>query len=328
MLKKFLIIWTVLLGFLPEIVAQETPMFSQYMMNGFLYNPAIAGSDGYTSFNLTSRLQWAGIKDAPRTNSISFQTRLLRRNYMIRRNSVKQKNKVTATRSGRVGIGGAILTDRTGAFNRTGVQFTYGYHIFLNNSQLSFGLTGNIYQFKYDFTRDQFADPDLVAGLVTQLNKSFYVPDANFGVFYLRSRTYAGISVENMLQSSIRVGNTILKETRLLRTYYLTGAYHIKINYDFDLEPSLIARINEKIAFQADATCKVFYKENYWLGLSLRTNKEIISFLGVHYDRFYFGYAFDYGLNMLTSYTYGSHEVMLALKFGDNARRYRWLIRY
>jgi len=27
-------------------------------------------------------------------------------------------------------------------------------------------------------------------------------------------------------------------------------------------------------------------------------------------------------------HSYGSHEFMVAIKFGDNARRYRWLNRY
>jgi len=44
---------------------QQLPVYSQYMMNKFLINPAVAGSEGYTAFNLTSRKQWLGIKDAP-----------------------------------------------------------------------------------------------------------------------------------------------------------------------------------------------------------------------------------------------------------------------
>src|SRR5664279_3439434 len=146
MIKRILVTCTLIHLLLFFIAGQgETPMYSQYMMNAFLYNPAIAGSEGYTSFNLTSRLQWLGIPDAPRTYSISFQTRLLKRSYILKRNSVKQKTDLQPTRSGRVGIGGAILTDQTGAFNRTGMQFTYAYHIFMGNSQLSLGLTGNVY---------------------------------------------------------------------------------------------------------------------------------------------------------------------------------------
>ena len=41
--------------------SQQLPVYSQYMMNKFLINPAVAGSEGYTSFNLTAREQWIGL---------------------------------------------------------------------------------------------------------------------------------------------------------------------------------------------------------------------------------------------------------------------------
>ena len=33
-------------------------------------------------------------------------------------------------------------------------------------------------------------------------------------------------------------------------------------------------------------------------------------------------------MNKLQRFSFGSHEFMFAAKFGDNARRYRWLNRY
>ena len=59
-------------------VAQQVPMYSQYIMNGFLINPSFAGRDGYTTVNLTVREQWVGMAGAPSTYAASFQTRLLR----------------------------------------------------------------------------------------------------------------------------------------------------------------------------------------------------------------------------------------------------------
>ena len=42
----------------------------------------------------------------------------------------------------------------------------------------------------------------------------------------------------------------------------------------------------------------------------------------------YIGYAFDFTLNEIQRVTYGTHEVTMALKFGDSAKRFRWLDRY
>ncbi|KKL16171.1 hypothetical protein LCGC14_2498270, partial [marine sediment metagenome] len=60
------------------------PLYSQYVMNGYLLNPAMTGYDGYTSFNLTARQQWLGIKDAPATRSFSGHTRLLKKNHVVK----------------------------------------------------------------------------------------------------------------------------------------------------------------------------------------------------------------------------------------------------
>jgi hypothetical protein len=54
----------------------------------------------------------------------------------------------------------------------------------------------------------------------------------------------------------------------------------------------------------------------------------LIANVGVKYQNLFLGYAFDFTLQEIQRITYGTHEITLALKFGDNARRYRWLDRY
>ncbi len=71
--------------------AQQVPMYSQYIMNGFLINPSFAGRDGYTSVNLTVREQWTGMAQAPSTYALSFQTRILKNSYISKSTSVKKK---------------------------------------------------------------------------------------------------------------------------------------------------------------------------------------------------------------------------------------------
>ncbi|MFP4367101.1 MAG: type IX secretion system membrane protein PorP/SprF, partial [Bacteroidales bacterium] len=59
-------------------VAQQMPMYSQYMMNRFLINPAVAGYDGLTTLNLTAREQWMGLPYSPRTVALSADARLIK----------------------------------------------------------------------------------------------------------------------------------------------------------------------------------------------------------------------------------------------------------
>ncbi|HBE43388.1 MAG TPA: hypothetical protein DDW27_19745, partial [Bacteroidales bacterium] len=121
--------------------AQQLPVYSQYIYNKFLINPAVAGSDGYTSWNLTAREQWVGYSGAPRTFSFSGQTRLLKRSYILKQPSAR-KQVFRPKSDGKVGLGGYIFSDRNGLIKRTGLQGSYAYHMWLQNStQLSFGLS-------------------------------------------------------------------------------------------------------------------------------------------------------------------------------------------
>jgi hypothetical protein len=62
--------------------------------------------------------------------------------------------------------------------------------------------------------------------------------------------------------------------------------------------------------------------------VSWRTNDAIIALVGLKYDRFYFAYAFDFTLTDIRTQSFGTHELSLAVKFGESARRYRWINAY
>jgi hypothetical protein len=48
------------------------PVYSQYLQNGLLINPAYAGSRGALSTFLSYRMQWMGIANAPAFQTISL----------------------------------------------------------------------------------------------------------------------------------------------------------------------------------------------------------------------------------------------------------------
>ena len=54
----------------------------------------------------------------------------------------------------------------------------------------------------------------------------------------------------------------------------------------------------------------------------------MIALAGFKVDRFYVGYAYDFALTDIRSQTYGSHELTVLARFGDNPRRYRWINKY
>jgi type IX secretion system PorP/SprF family membrane protein len=309
-------------------VAQQVPMYSQYVMNGFLINPSFAGRDGYTTVNLTVREQWVGMAGAPSTYAVSGQTRLLKNSYISKSTSVRKKL-VKQTKGGKVGLGGYIFNDNKGIMKRTGAQAAYAYHIQMGQSggypnDLALGLALTAYQFSIN-TDGLIYDPD--DPLLNSYDRSVFITDFNFGASFTTSKYYVGLAMTNLLRGSLIFGDTSATKRNELGHFFLTGGYKFPLNNDFTLEPAAFIKSSDMLfkSVQMDLTARVFYKDNYWAGLSWRTNDALIMLMGLKYDRFIFAYAFDFTLTDIRKQSMGTHELTLAVKFGESARRYRWI---
>ncbi len=311
--------------------AQQVPMYSQYIMNGFLINPSFAGRDGYTTVNLTVREQWVGIEGSPATYAASFQTRLLKNSYISKATSVRKKL-VKPTKGGNVGLGGYIFNDNNGIMRRTGFQAVYAYHIAMGKTggypnNLAFGLSLSAYQFAVN-TEGLVYDTD--DPLLNNYDRSVFIPDFNFGASYTTTRYYAGFAMTSILRGSLLFADTTDTKRTELGHYFLTGGIKFTLAPDWVIEPSAFIKSSDMLfkSLQMDLTARVYYKEDYWAGLSYRTNDALIMMMGLKYDRFLIGYAVDFTLTDIRKQSFGSHELTLAVKFGESARRYRWLNAY
>ncbi|MEF8811427.1 MAG: type IX secretion system membrane protein PorP/SprF [Bacteroidales bacterium] len=333
-MKRVIVLVILVLSVLPAVVkAQQIPLYSQYTMNKYLLNPAYAGSQGYTSYNLTARQQWMGFGNAktPSTQAICAQTRVLQNNLLAKLGLVDRGMSRRRT-SGRVGMGGYLFNDRNGIINRTGIQGTYAYHIPVSDrQQLSFGVSGTVYQFKLDDENIKLPDDDLGVPdpLVHGRENSMFVPDATAGIYYMNNNFHIGVSGMNLFQSVLKFGSDqSYSSYQLLRHYYLMTSYQYELDGDITLEPSLLFKTTERKNLQADISMKAYYQGDYWMGLSYRTGSALISKVGVKVDNIYFGYAYDYSLREIQKLTYGSHEIMVGIRFGDSNRRTRFQRRF
>ena len=112
------------------------------------------------------------------------------------------------------------------------------------------------------------------------------------------------------------------------RHYYLFGSYNFSSGSYIEIQPAFLLMMSEQLKPQADIGVTYIYNQDFWAGLAFRTSGALIANLGVKYNNIFIGYAFDFTIQEIQRITYGTHEITLALKFGDNARRYRWLDRY
>jgi type IX secretion system PorP/SprF family membrane protein len=314
--------------------AQQLPLYDQYLYNKFLINPAHAGSDGYTSFNSTAREQWVGYTGAPRTYSISWQTRILKRGYKIKK-SIFNQTVFTPKNDGRIGLGGYVFSDRNGLIQRTGFQAAYSYNMWLQKAtQLSLGLAFTGYHFIINANALNFEDIN-EPWLNNNLRRGVFVPDIDFGIYLLNPKFNFGFSALQLFGAAAKIGDYAYRNFRMDRHFYAFGSFNLFTGNRTELEPSALIKISEQLKPQADIGFTYIYDQRLWAGLTYRTGGGLIANIRFRYipdhskwAAIFFGYAIDFTLNEIQSVTYGTHELTVALKFGDSSRRYRWLDRF
>lgn len=213
---------------------QQLPIYSHYMFNKFIINPAVAGSDGFTSVDMTARNQWVGYEGSPQTYSLSVQGRFMKRAAKVTNTSKRQM--LQSHSNGRVGMGGCIFSDVNGIIKQNGFRYTYSYHLRLRNQkQLSFGLSFTGTHYRIDEKQTTFEDPNEPL-LFGNLRKGVFIPDASFGVYLLDRKFSAGFSTDQLFGASAKIGNKMYNNLKIKRRHYLFGEYDFDINISSALD--------------------------------------------------------------------------------------------
>ncbi len=314
--------------------AQQLPLYSQYLYNKFLINPASAGADGFTSVNITAREQWIGYSGAPRTYSVSYQSRILKRGYRLKQN-IFNKTVYKPKSPGKIGFGGYVFSDRNGRIMRTGFQMAYSYHTWIADyTQLSLGLAFTGYHFMINTQNINFEDP-AEPWLNNELRRGMFVPDTDFGLYILNPDFCFGFSANQMFGANVKIGEEAYNNYWMDRHYYMFGSYNFHTGVKTELQPSVLFKVSEQVRPQIDLGFTYNYNNDFWAGISYRTGSALIANIGMRYftnrvklTSMYMGYSFDFTLNKIQRATYGTHELTLAIKFGDVDKRFNWVDRF
>ena len=298
MKKNVIYLFALLLCFFAgktEISGQQLPLYTQFMFNSYVFNPAVAGISNHYQLRLNSRFQWVGMTDSPQTNSLSYY------------GPHPDKD---------MGFGGYIYTDVTGPTSRNGLYGSYAYNLQIESDiRLSMGLSAGLLQNRVDGTKISFLDPaDPVAANNTV--SSDFSPDASVGLYLYSSGFHVGLSAHQLFGNTLNLFEESTGLNKLKTHFYLTGAYRYFIDYDYSLEPGIIVRGSMPSPVQMDLSLKAYYQNLAWLGVSVRTQDAISFLLGyTHENRFHFGYSYDMSFSPIRHYNSGSHEIFLGIRF-------------
>lgn len=321
-MKKVLLLGLVFFISIQQGQAQQDPMFTKYMFNTLIFNPAYAGSKEHMSMTLLHRDQWWGLDGGPTTQTLTVHSPL---------------------KGNRVGVGGSLLHDDIGPTKEIKLTGYYAYRISFNGgkSKLSLGLSASVSNWEADWTEltiDNLADPAFTT------NQQMWFPNAGAGLFYYNPHFYIGLSVPSVLNNrfdSNPLGNPITLQASQVRHYYLGGGLILPFDAANTIvfKPSfLIKNSNLFGEFQSNAMGNVgaptefdidlslLFYEALWVGMSFRS-----AFEGFNGDSSYdsadiwmayflrngfrVGAAFDYTLTELQRPAQGSFEIILGYEF-------------
>jgi len=319
-MRKTLTFFVLLLIGASTLQAQQDAMFTKYMFNSLIYNPAYAGSKDHTYINLLHRTQWWGIPGGPQTQSFSIHSPLSNE---------------------RVGVGLSAVNDQVGPTRTILLNLNYAYRIPLGAGKLSVGIRGGVTNWSADWSELDLQDGGDDA--FSEMEPSFWRPNFGIGIYYYTNSFYAGVSSPYLIEYDLREENINSPQwARQARHYYFTMGAAIPIRGDaLVFKPSLLIKnvgllsgLSKDEAFgnvgaptEFDIDLSLFFYQTLWVGVSFRSAIEGIvgetsSFDSADIWASYYlanglriGAAYDYTLTELKSAAKGSFEIMLGYEF-------------
>ena len=276
--------------------AQQLPQITQYMINNYAVNPAVAGMYDYYQVKTTIRNQWTGITDAPRTTMLS----------------------IYGQKSRNVGLGGLVFNDETGPTSRIGGSASYTYSFPITKAvKMSFALSGGFTQFKITKQGLNVLDDNDYLLLGNDVVRS--APDATFGFNMYGDKWYIGAAIPQLLSANLDLmddnfQSLLESEGSLDRHIYVLGAYKLDFNSSWSIEPSVLLKTVEAAPLQADFGFKTMYNDLLWFGMGYRNNGATTTLLGYSFqDRYIIGYSYDIPPSDIN--LGASHEFMIGIRF-------------
>ncbi len=323
------------------VQAQQRPHYTQYVLNNYIINPAVAGIENYTDIKISHRAQWVGLDGAPVTTYATIHAPWKRSNY-------ERENATTVRAAGENprgraywqdytkaephhGLGGTIINDRTGPLNRFAVYGTYSYHMGISaRTSLAMGVSAGIQNMTLQSSKLQFETPvdPAVAGS-GYLNK--ISPDVSLGLWLYSDKYFLGLAAQNIFPSKLKfTDDTVrLDGGKLVPHIFLTAGTRFFLSDDVQFMPSAMIRYVSPLPIGFDINAKFLYRDFLWAGASYRVGDGFAAMLGVNINStINLGYSYDITTSRLNTVSRGSHEILVGFllgnRYGDWCPRNLW----
>lgn len=272
--------------------AQQDTQESMYWATPTLYNPATAGSDSALHISAFNRLQWMGVKDAPKTFFVSADLPV-----MLGRK--------------RSGVALTVYNDQAGLFNTTLVNAQFNYSFKLWGGRLAVGVQPAFANQSFDgggvfIPTGEAWDPSDDAIPTGEVSGMAF--DLATGVYYENGWLYGGLSAQHLTAAQIELEDYAY--TEFTRTYYFHLGGNIPLKRTlFILQPSVLVKSTIQFT-QCDITMRALWDHKFWGGITYRPGDAVVVMIGADMNHVRFGYAYDIPISQMSLAGGGSHELL------------------
>jgi type IX secretion system PorP/SprF family membrane protein len=321
--KAVITIFCIFFGFAAK--SQQKPQYTQYILNNFVLNPAIAGIENYIDVKAGYRSQWQGLSGAPVTSYVSIHAPLGSKFRYGTSTSVAQGGGSNPNNRSYLqnymasephhGVGFTAVSDKAGPISRTDVNLNYAYHIGITEQiNVSVGVAGGVSKIFLDKTQVQLENPtDMAMG---RDNFNQFKPDMSAGIWLYGPRFFAGISAQQLLKNPIGFSDDPVNynQGRNVPHFFASLGYKLFLGDDFAAMPSALIKSVNPVPASVDVNLKIAYKDRFWVGGSFRKDDAFAGMAGFHLGSFMnIGYSYDFTTSGLNRVSNGSHEVVLGI---------------
>lgn len=269
-------------------MAQQDPLYSQYINNLLVINPAYSGSTTDLNMSAMYRKQWVGFEGSPATFNATGHI---------------------ALSNNRMGAGLIVLQDKIGSDKTSEITFTYGYHLPLNNEMtLSFGLQGGAINYYSDYSDLKINPADSKF-----TNQSVWKPNFGTGFILKNEKFLVGFSVPKLLKANSTVEQ--LSTSLYNQHAYALGAYVFQVSYRMKLKPWVLARMIKGAPASLDYGASVKIDDSYSLGFFTRNFETYGTFAQINFgDHLRFAYVFELPTKNSVGTQFTTHELTMGVR--------------
>lgn len=278
-----------------ETKAQQQPLYSQYVFNGVVINPAhMSLENEYSNVTIMNRQQWVGIPGAPKTFTLSFST------------------PINATKTS---LGLLAVQDKAGVNTLTDINLLLSQSISLaENSYLAAGINAGVNILNQDnLSLNATNDPSY------SQNINSTKMAVGFGLTFFTDRFFVGISSPSFRQLALGNKDYYVQD---VSSYYLSSGYLLDISPMLKFKPTVLLKKIGGGYIQAEGTANFLLNNVVWIGLGWRQDESIIGITQIQLtNNIKLCYSYDYLIQKeLQTIQKGSHEVALSFRFGSKGR--------